>query len=66
VKGIGEDRNGFGFATVAFAFLAVLLAMAALPKVTAPNPERAIGDIDEAVIPSSDTIGETGDTITVR
>jgi uncharacterized cupredoxin-like copper-binding protein len=137
VKRTGEDRNGFGFATVAFMFLAVLLAMAALvvagqawsrsndtrsevsklasggllghrvkvtleeftltphpneakagtvrcevdnvgtmthemvvarapsaaalPKVTAPNPERAIGDVDEAAIPSSDKIGETGD-----
>ena len=34
---------------------------AALPKVTAPNPDRAIGDVNEAAIPASDVIGETGD-----
>ena len=34
---------------------------AALPKVTAPNPDRAIGDVDEEAIPSRDKVGETGD-----
>jgi uncharacterized cupredoxin-like copper-binding protein len=36
-------------------------SLAALPKVTKPGGERAVGAIDEEAIPESDTIGETGD-----
>jgi len=33
----------------------------ALPKVTTPGGERAVGAVDEEAIPEQDTIGETGD-----
>jgi uncharacterized cupredoxin-like copper-binding protein len=34
---------------------------AALPRVATPTDERAVGDVNEEVIPKVDTIGETGD-----
>ena len=34
---------------------------ATLTKVTAPNPDRVIGDVDEEAVPSSEKLGETGD-----
>ena len=33
----------------------------ALPKVTTPGGERAVGAVDEEAIPEQDTVGETGD-----
>jgi len=33
----------------------------ALPKVTVPGGERAVGDVDEEAIPKADAMGETGD-----
>lgn len=36
-------------------------SVAALPKVTTPGGERAVGDVDEEAISRANTIGETGD-----
>ena len=36
-------------------------SVAALPHVTVATSERAVGDVDEEAIASSDTVGETGD-----
>jgi uncharacterized cupredoxin-like copper-binding protein len=36
-------------------------SVAALPKVTKPGGERAVGDVDEEAIPEADKAGEAGD-----
>jgi uncharacterized cupredoxin-like copper-binding protein len=36
-------------------------SVAALPRVTKPGGERAVGDVDEEAIPEADKPGETGD-----